>query len=56
MPLVGSVAGIDHELRIGDDHLECGDTPARCTREQVLDVVVRSSEPEEGVRRVQRLV
>jgi hypothetical protein len=56
MPLVRCRAGVDHELRVRDDHLECGDAVARRAGEQVFDVVVRASEPEERVWCVQRLV
>jgi hypothetical protein len=52
VPLVWLSARIDHELRVRNDHLERGDASARRTREQVLDVVVRSSQAEERVGRV----
>jgi hypothetical protein len=56
VPLVLPRARINHELRVGNDHLERGDAPVRRAREQILDVIVRPPEPEERVRRVQRLV
>jgi type IV secretory pathway TrbF-like protein len=56
MPLVLHRARIDHELRVGDDHLERGDASVRRAREQILDVIVRPPEPEERVRRVKHLV
>ena len=56
VPLLRRRTGIDHELRVGDNHLECGDTLTSRAREQVFDVVVRAPESEKCVRRVQRLV
>jgi hypothetical protein len=50
VPLVLRRARIDHELRVGNDHLK------RRAREQILDVIVRPPEPKERVWRVQRLV
>ncbi len=49
MPLARGGTGVDHELRVGDDHLERGDALARRAGEQVFNVVVRASEPKEGV-------
>ncbi len=56
VPLVLRRARIDHELRVGNDHLERRDASVRRAREQILDVIVRPPETEEHVRRVQRLV
>ena len=41
VPLVWLHAGVDYKLRVWYDHLERGDVSARCTSEQVLDVIVR---------------
>ena len=56
VPLLRRRTGIDHELRVGDNHLERGYTLTSRAREQVFDVVVRAPESEKCVRRVQRLV
>jgi hypothetical protein len=56
VPLVLHHARIDHELRVGNDHLECGDASVHCTHEEILDVIVRLPEPKERIRHVQCLV
>ena len=56
MPLVRRRTGVNHELRVRDDHLERGDAVARRAGKQIFDVVVRAPEPKERVWRVQRLV
>ena len=52
MPLVRRGARVDHELRVGYDHLERSDAVARRAGEKVFDVVVRAAEAKERVRRV----
>ena len=56
MPLGRRGAGVNHEFRVWDDHLECGDVVARRAGKQIFDVVVRAPEAKERVWRVQRLV
>ena len=56
VPLIRRRARVDDEFRVRYDHFERGDAPVSSARKQVLDVVVRPSETEERIRRVERLV